>query len=67
MRIIAITAGAALLLLPVTVPAGACNSASMTNAQTVTTDISAATKKKTKKKSHKKKEKVEYLRAAPMK
>lgn len=69
MRMITIAAGAALLLLPVTVPASACGSASLGRIQAatavVTTDVSAAAKKKAKK-PHKNKEKVEYLRAAPM-
>jgi hypothetical protein len=60
MRILAIAISAAFLALPVSVPAQACG----TSAKATTVDYSAATKKKP---TQKKKEKVEYMRAAPMK
>jgi Ni/Co efflux regulator RcnB len=63
MRILTIAIAAAFLALPVAGPAQACGAASLHSAKAATTDYSAATKKKTKKK----KEKVEYMRAAPMK
>jgi hypothetical protein len=62
MRYLMIAAAAALLLLPASAPAQACG-AGMHSAKTTVTDLSA--KKKVKK--HVKKEKVEYMRAAPMK
>jgi hypothetical protein len=61
MRFLMIAAAITLLMLPVTAPAEACG-ASMHSAKAVSTDYSA--------KKHKpkvKKEKVEYMRAAPMK
>ena len=68
MRFAIIAGAAALLLLPATAPAKACD-ASQHSAQAATADYSAATKKKVVKKHHRKKpkEKVEYMRAAPMK
>jgi hypothetical protein len=63
MRILTIAVAASFLMLPVAVPAQACGAAGLHSAKAVSTDYSAATKKKTKKK----KEKVEYMRAAPMK
>ena len=66
MRILAISAAAALLMLPTVAPADACGTAA--KAQASAADLSAATKKPVKKKVAKvKKEKVEYMRAAPMK
>jgi hypothetical protein len=55
---------AALLLLPASAPAQACG-AGMHSAKATSTDLSA--KKKVKKTAKVKKEKVEYMRAAPMK
>ena len=71
MRILLIAAAATLLMLPVTRQANACEGATPL-AHVTTTEYSAETDKKpTKKvktaKHHKKKEKVEYMRAAPMK
>ena len=68
MRYLMIAGVAALLLLPATVPAKACG-VGQHSAQAATADYSAATKKKVAKKHHRKKpkEKVEYMRAAPMK
>jgi len=66
MRILTIAVAAAFLMLPVAVPAQACGASSLHSAKAATTDYSAATKKKTKKPKTKK-EKVEYMRAAPMK
>jgi len=58
---------AATLLLPATAPAKACGAA-MHSAQATSTDYSAKKHKKLVKKTAKKKrEKVEYMRAAPMK
>lgn len=62
MRFLMIAVAAALLLLPAARPANACGAAKP-SAQAAATDYSAA-KKKTAKKP---KEKVEYMRAAPMK
>ncbi len=63
MRFLMIAAAAALLTLPVAGEASACGAA---KAQAAATDYSAATaKKKIAKKQTK--EKVEYMRAAPMK
>ena len=62
MRILTIAIAAAFLTLPVTVPAQACE-AGLHSAKAATVDYSAAKKKKAKKQ----KEKVEYMRAAPMK
>jgi hypothetical protein len=63
MRILTIATAAAFLMLPAAAPAQACGIAGLHSAKAATTDYSAATKKKTKKQ----KEKVEYMRAAPMK
>ena len=63
MRILTIATAAAFLMLPAATPAQACGTSGLHSAKAATTDYSAATKKKTKKK----KEKVEYMRAAPMK
>ena len=62
MRILTIALAAALLALPASMPAQACGTAGMHSAKAATTDYSAAKKKK-----KDKKEKVEYMRAAPMK
>jgi len=65
MRILTIAIAAALLALPVSAPAQACGTAGQqASAKAATADYSAATKKK---KTPKTKEKVEYMRAAPMK
>ena len=61
MRFLMIAAAATILMLPATAPAKAC-AAGMHSAKAVATDYSA---KKHKPKA--KKEKVEYMRAAPMK
>ncbi len=61
MRFLMIAAAATLLMLPAGVTAKAC-STGMHSAEAVSTDISAKKHKK-----HVKKEKVEYMRAAPMK
>jgi hypothetical protein len=67
MRILLIAVAAALLLLPATAPANACGTG-MHSAKAVSTDYSAKKHKKLVKKTAKKtKEKVEYMRAAPMK
>ena len=67
MRVLMIAAAATLLLLPAASPAKACG-ASMHAAMAASTDYSAATHKKPMKKTAKlKKEKVEYMRAVPMK
>jgi len=62
MRIFTIAIAAAFLALPAAMPAQACGAAGHHSAKAAT-DYSAAKKKKTKKQ----KEKVEYMRAAPMK
>jgi hypothetical protein len=62
MRILTIVIVAAFLALPASAPAQACE-AGMHSAKAATADYSAAKKKKSKKQ----KEKVEYMRAAPMK
>jgi len=61
MRILAIALSAAFLALPFTAPVQACEAGH--SAKAAVTDYSAAKKKKAKKP----KEKVEYMRAAPMK
>jgi hypothetical protein len=67
MRFLMIAAAATLLLLPTTAPAKACGTG-MHSAKAVSTDYSAKKHKKVvKKTAKKKKEKVEYMRAAPMK
>jgi len=63
MRILTVAVAAAFLTLPIAPPVQACGAAGLHSARTTTTDYSAATKKKSKKQ----KEKVEYMRAAPMK
>jgi len=62
MRVLTIAIAAALLALPVATPAHACGAAGLHSAKAATADYSAAKKKK-----KAKKEKVEYMRAAPMK
>lgn len=62
MRILTIAIVAAFLALPASAPAQGCE-AGMHSAKAATADYSAAKKKKSKKQ----KEKVEYMRAAPMK
>jgi hypothetical protein len=62
MRILTIVIVAAFLALPASAPAQACE-VGMHSAKAATADYSAAKKKKSKKQ----KEKVEYMRAAPMK
>jgi hypothetical protein len=71
MRILLIAAAAALLMLPAARQANACEGATPL-AQVTTTEYSAETDKKPtnkvkKTRHYKKKEKVEYMRAAPMK
>jgi hypothetical protein len=62
MRVLTIAIVAAFLALPAAAPAQACE-AGLHSAKAATADYSAAKKKKAKKP----KEKVEYMRAAPMK
>ncbi len=62
MRILTIAVVAAFLALPVSIPVQACDTGGRPSAKAATADYSAATKKK-----KAKKEKVEYMRAAPMK
>ena len=62
MRILAIAIAAAFLALSASMPAQACGTAGLHSAKAATADYSAAKKKK-----NVKKEKVEYMRAAPMK
>jgi hypothetical protein len=62
MRVLTIAIVAAFLALPAAAPAQACE-AGLHSAKAATADYSAAKKKKSKKQ----KEKVEYMRAAPMK
>ena len=64
MRILTIAIVAAFLALPASVTAQACGGAGLHSANAATADYSAAKKKK---KPAQKKEKVEYMRAAPMK
>ena len=61
MRVLTIVIAAAFLALPTAGPAQACGTAGLHSAKAATADYSAAKKKKAKK------EKVEYMRAAPMK
>jgi Ni/Co efflux regulator RcnB len=61
MRVLSIAIAAAFLALPAAAPAQACGSKGH-SAKAATADYSAA-----KKKAKKPKEKVEYMRAAPMK
>ena len=63
MRILAIALSVAFLALPFAAPAQACGAAGLHAAKAATADYSGAKKKKAKKP----KEKVEYMRAAPMK
>jgi hypothetical protein len=63
MRVLTIAIAIAFLALPAIAPAQACGAAGLHSAKAATTDYSAAKKKKPKEK----KEKVEYMRAAPMK
>lgn len=67
MRFLAIGLTAALLALPVAVPANACN-AGAHSATAASVDYAAKKKPKkmAKHRVRKKKEKVEYMRAAPM-
>jgi len=65
MRLLTIAVAAAFLALPCATPATACGTAALHSAKAAATDYSAAKKKK--KKTAAKKEKVEYMRAAPMK
>lgn len=62
MRILAIAIAAAFLALPASMLAQACGTAGLHSAKAATADYSAAKKKK-----KAKNEKVEYMRAAPMK
>ena len=64
MRFLAIAIALSFLALPVAGPAQACGNAGQHAAKAATADYSAATKKK---KPKQPKEKVEYMRAAPMK
>ena len=63
MRILTVAITAAFLALPAAAPAQACG-AGLHSAKAAVADYSAAKKKK---KTKKQKEKVEYMRAAPMK
>jgi hypothetical protein len=66
MRFLVIAIATALLLLPPAVaPAQACGAAQH-SAKAATADLSAKKHKKMKKTATAKKEKVEYMRAAPM-
>ncbi len=62
MRVLTIAIAAAFLALPAITPAQACGAAGLHSAKAATADYSADKKKK-----KPKKEKVEYMRAAPMK
>jgi hypothetical protein len=62
MRILTFAIAATLLTLPAFMPAQACSTAGLRSAKAATADYSAAKKKK-----KAKNEKVEYMRAAPMK
>jgi hypothetical protein len=62
MRILTIALAATFLALPAAAPAQACGGAGLHSAKAATAEYSAATKKK-----KPMKEKVEYMRAAPMK
>jgi hypothetical protein len=62
MRVLTIAIAAAFLALPATTPAQACGAAGLHSAKAATADYSADKKKK-----KPKKEKIEYMRAAPMK
>jgi len=66
MRFLMIAVAATFLLLPAAAPANACDAKH--SAQASSTELSAEEKKPTKKKvATVKKEKIEYMRAAPMK
>lgn len=67
MRVLAIAGTAALLMLSAAAPAAACSGPSMHSAQASSADLSAATKKPIRKTAKRTKEKVEYMRAVPMK
>jgi len=63
-----VIAVAAMLVLPLAAaPAQACSGAKVQGWAQATADLSAQTKKSAKKAGKAKKEKVEYMRAAPMK
>jgi len=64
MRILTIAIAVTFLGLPAATSAQACGNAGLHSAKAAAVDYSAATKKK---KPSKPKEKVEYMRAAPMK
>ncbi len=68
MRFLVIGLAAGLLALPLTAPASACGVHAV-SAEAAAADLSAMTKKPTKAmaKKKKKKEKVEYMRAVPVK
>ena len=65
MRFSVIAVAASLVLPLAAAPANACGAKA--SAQAATADLSAQTKKPAKKVAKAKKEKVEYMRAAPMK
>jgi hypothetical protein len=66
MRILMIAVAAAILLMPAAIRTYACEAGH--SAQVASTELSAEEKKPMKRKAAKaKKEKVEYMRAAPMK
>jgi hypothetical protein len=62
MRILTIAIAAAFLALPASMPAQAYDTAGLHSVKAATADYSAA-----KKKNKAKREKIEYMRAAPMK
>lgn len=64
MRLLTIAIATAFLATPLAARAQACGAAGLHSAKAATSDYSAAKKKK---KPAKQKEKVEYMRAAPMK
>lgn len=66
MRYLLIAVAATLVMLPAAVPANACGAAKA-SAQAAAADYSAKKKKPLKMAARKPKEKVEYMRAAPMK
>jgi hypothetical protein len=66
MRFLMIAVAATLLLLPAGAPANACGGAKH-SVKAAAVDYSAAKKKAVKKTAKKAKEKVEYMRVAPMK
>jgi uncharacterized protein YpuA (DUF1002 family) len=68
MRILVIAAAALLLSIPALAPAKACvPDTAQGSSTTLSADEAKPPKKKVAKKTAKKKEKVEYMRAAPMK